>query len=270
MQVDWPALSQVLAATALAVGLRLIGALIVWIVGRYLIGMAVRLLSRGLERQNVDPTLLRYIGSLVSVSLNILLVVAILGYFGVETTSFAALVAAMGIAVGAAWAGLLSNFAAGVFVVVLRPFKVGDFITAGGVTGTVEQIGLFATQMLTPDNVHTVVGNAKVFGDTIQNYSSTPYRRVDRTAQLAHGVDIQEAITRLKRRLAQVPHVEKTPAPDVELLDFNPMGSVLAVRPYANNAHYWQVYFDTNRVIAEEFGAAGFPVPSTQTVMRQS
>lgn len=270
MQVDWSALTQILAATAMAVGLRLIGALVVWIIGRSLIGMAVRMLSRALERQHVDPTLLRYIGSLVSVALNILLVVAILGYFGVETTSFAALVAAVGVAVGAAWAGLLSNFAAGVFVVVLRPFKVGDFIAAGGVTGTVEQIGLFATQILTPDNVHTVVGNSKIFGDTIQNFTSTPYRRVDRTAQLAHGVNTQDAIARLKARLASVAHVERTPAPEVELLDFNAMGPVLAVRPYTNNAHYWQVYFDTNRAIAEEFGAAGYPVPSTQTVMRQA
>jgi len=270
MNVDWDQLSQTLANTALAVGLRLLGALAVFIVGRYLIGLAVRMVSRGLERQHVDPTLLRYIGSVVSVSLNVLLVVAILGYFGVETTSFAALVAAMGIAIGAAWAGLLSNFAAGVFVVVLRPFKVGDFITAGGVTGTVEQIGLFATQFLTPDNVHTVVGNGKIFSDTIQNFSSTPFRRVDRTAQLAHGVDIQDAIQRLKRRLALVAHVEQTPAPDVELLDFNAMGPVLAVRPYTNNAYYWQVYFDTNTVIAEEFGAAGYPVPSTQTVIRQA
>ncbi len=269
MELDWAQLSQMLTATAVAVSLRLAGALVVWIVGRSLIGMAVRMLSLALERQQVDPTLLRYIGSLVSVALNILLVVAILGYFGVETTSFAALVAAMGVAIGAAWAGLLSNFAAGVFVVVLRPFKVGDFITAGGVTGTVEQIGLFATQILTPDNVHTVVGNAKVFGDTIQNYSVTPFRRVDRTAQLAHGVNVQDAIARLKRRLAEVPNVVATPPPDVELLDFNPMGSVLAVRPYTNNQHYWQVYFDTNRVISEEFGAAGYPVPSTQTVMRQ-
>jgi small conductance mechanosensitive channel len=270
MQIDWTQLSQLMAATLVAVGLRLIGALLVWIVGRYLIGVAVRLISRGLERQQVDSTLLRYIGSLVSVSLNVLLVVAILGYFGVETTSFAALVAAMGIAIGAAWAGLLSNFAAGVFVVVLRPFKVGDFITAGGVTGTVEQIGLFATQMLTPDNVQAIVGNAKIFGDTIQNYSATSFRRVDRTAQLAHGVNIDDAIARLKRRMAQIPNVQSAPAPDVELLDFNPMGAVLAVRPYTSNAHYWQVYFDTNRVISEEFGAAGYPVPSTQTVMRQA
>jgi small conductance mechanosensitive channel len=268
MQVDWAVLTQTLAATALAVGLRLIGALVVWIVGRYLIGLAVRMVSRALERQDVDPTLLRYIGSIVSVSLNVLLVVAILGYFGVETTSFAALVAAMGIAIGAAWAGLLSNFAAGVFVVVLRPFKVGDFVSAGGVLGTVQQIGLFATELLTPDNVHTIVGNGKILGDTIQNFSSTAFRRVDRTAQLAHGVDVQDAIRRLKARLGAIPNVIAQPAPDVEILDFTAMGPVLAVRPYTHPDHYWQVYFDTNRAIKEEFGAAGYPVPEQHVTMR--
>ena len=269
MNIDWAQMSQQVADTALYVGLRLIGALVVWVVGRFLIGLAVRMVSGALERQRVDPTILRYLASMVGVSLNVLLVVAILGYFGVETTSFAALVAAVGIAIGAAWAGLLSNFAAGVFVVVLRPFKVGDFISAGGTTGTVVEIGLFATQILTPDNIHTTVGNAKVFGDTIQNFSATEYRRVDRTAQLAHGVDPKDAIARLRRRLASIPNVLATPAPDVDLLDFNAMGAILAVRPYTSNNHYWQVYFDTNHAISEEFGAAGYPVPEQRVVMRQ-
>ena len=269
MSIDWTQLSQQLADTALYVGLRLIGAVAVWIVGRWLISVAVRLVSGALQRQHVDPTILRYLASIVGVSLNVLLIVAILGYFGVETTSFAALVAAVGIAIGAAWAGLLSNFAAGVFVVVLRPFKVGDFISGGGVVGTVAQIGLFATQILTPENVLTAVGNAKIFGDTIQNFSATDYRRVDRTAQLAHSVSPQDAIERLRRRLATIPNVLQAPAPDVDLLDVNPLGAVLAVHPYTNNANYWQVYFDTNRAISEEFGVAGYPVPEQRVAMRQ-
>ncbi len=269
MSVDWNQVLATVTQTATNVGLKLLGALAVFIVGRWLIGLAVRLVSAALEKQKVDPTILRYVASIISVSLNVLLVVAILGYFGVETTSFAALVAAMGIAIGAAWAGLLSNFAAGVFVIVLRPFKVGDFIQAGGVTGTVVRIGLFATEVLTPDNVHTIVGNAKVFGDNIQNFSASEYRRVDRTAQLAHGVDPADAIARLKTRLAAIPNVNATPAPDVEILDFTPMGPVLAVRPYTHTDNYWQVYFDTNRVIKEEFGAAGYPVPEQHVVLRQ-
>ena len=269
MNVDWNQVLATVTQTATNVGLKLLGALAVFIVGRWLISLAVRLVSAALEKQKVDPTILRYVASIISVSLNVLLVVAILGYFGVETTSFAALVAAMGIAIGAAWAGLLSNFAAGVFVIVLRPFKVGDFIQAGGVTGTVVRIGLFATEILTPDNVHTIVGNAKVFGDNIQNFSASEYRRVDRTAQLAHGVDVNDAIARLKARVTAIPNVSETPAPDVEILDFTPMGPVLAVRPYTHTDHYWQVYFDTNRVIKEEFGAAGYPVPEQHVVLRQ-
>jgi len=269
MNVDWNQVLATVTQTATNVGLKLLGALAVFIVGRWLIQLAVRLVSAALEKQKVDPTILRYVASIISVSLNVLLVVAILGYFGVETTSFAALVAAMGIAIGAAWAGLLSNFAAGVFVIVLRPFKVGDFIQAGGVTGTVVRIGLFATEVLTPDNVHTIVGNAKVFGDNILNYSASEYRRVDRTAQLAHGVDVNDAIARLKARVAAIPNVNETPAPDAEILDFTPMGPVLAVRPYTHTDHYWQVYFDTNRVIKEEFGAAGYPVPEQHVVLRQ-
>jgi small conductance mechanosensitive channel len=269
MDINWQQIGDTIVTQVTAVGLKVIGALLVFIVGRYLINLAVRMISASLSRQNVDPTLLRYVGNIVSVALNIVLVVAILGYFGVETTSFAALVAAAGIAIGAAWAGLLSNFAAGAFLITLRPFKVGDYVNAGGVEGTVKEIGLFATTILKPDNVSTFVGNGKIFGDTIYNYSASPYRRVERTAQLAHGVDAQDAIRRLKAALAQIPNVMKDPAPDVEIIDFNERGAVLAVRPYTHTDHYWQVYFDTNRVITETFGEAGYPVPESHVVMRQ-
>jgi small conductance mechanosensitive channel len=242
-------------------GLKAVGAIAVWIVGRYLINLAVRLVSVALTKQKVDPTLLRYVGNIVSVTLNIILVIAILGYFGVETTSFAALLAGAGIAIGAAWGGLLANFAAGAFLIVLRPFKVGDYVMAGGIEGTVKEIGLFATTIMKPDNVTSFVGNNKIFSDTVQNFSASPYRRVDRLAQLAHGVDPKDAVARLKAALAKIPNVTKEAGPDVEIIDFNERGPVLAVRPYTHTDYYWQVYFDTNRVITETFGAAGYPVP---------
>lgn len=241
-----------------------------WVVGTWLINLAVRVLSAALERQKVEPTILRYIGSFVAVVLKIALVVAILGYFGVETTTFAALVAGVGVAIGAAWGGLLANFAAGAFLVVLRPFKVGDFVTAGGVTGTVKEIGLFGTAINTPDNVLTIVGNNRIFGDSIQNYSANAYRRVDLKAQLAQGADHAAAIALLRDRIAKIPNVLAAPAPDVEILEFTPSGPVLAVRPYCNNDHYWQVYFDTNRSIRESFGEACFPVPEMPVVLRNA
>jgi len=259
---------QVITAYAVGIGFKIVGAIVFWLLGRWLIALAVRLVSSALERQKVDPTLLRYLGTIISVTLNIILVVAILGYFGVETTSFAAIVAAAGIAIGMAWSGLLSNFAAGAFIMVLRPFKVGDFITAGSVTGTVKEIGLFVTAIVTLDNVLNLVGNNKIFSDTIQNCSINPYRRVDLKGQLAHSVDHNEAIKLLKERVAKIPNVLPNPAPDVEILEFNFNGPVLAVRPYCHNDHYWQIYFDTNKVIRESFGSAGYPVPEQHFVIR--
>lgn len=259
---------QTIIDVGIVIGFKVAGALVFWLVGRWLIGFAVHLVAAAMEKQKVDPTLLRYVGTIISVTLNIILVVAILGYFGVETTSFAAIVAAAGIAIGMAWSGLLSNFAAGAFIMVLRPFKVGDFITAGGVTGTVKEVGLFITAITTLDNVLNLVGNSKIFSDTIQNFSHNPFRRVDLKAQLAHSVDHNEAIKLLKESLGKIANVIANPPPDVDILEFNLNGPVLAVRPYCHTDHYWQVYFDTNRVIREAFGAAGYPVPEQHFVIR--
>jgi small conductance mechanosensitive channel len=141
------------------------------------------------------------------------------------------------------------------------PFKVGDVISAGGVAGTVDSIGLFGTTINTPDNVLTIVGNNKVFSDTIQNFSANPYRRVDLTATISHAVDHHQAIRLLKERIARIPNVLSSPPPDVDILQFTPVGPLLCVRPYCSNQHYWQVYFDANRLIRESFGDAGFPAP---------
>jgi small conductance mechanosensitive channel len=163
---------------------------------------------------------------------------------------------------------MLANFAAGAFLIVLRPFKVGDFVTAGGVTGTVMEIGLFGTVINTPDNVRTIIGNNKIFSDTIQNFSANPHRRVDLVAQLNHGVDHKTAIRLLKERLSKIPNVLADPAPTVEILEANLAGPVLCVRPSCHNDHYWQVHFDTNRLIRETFGEAGFPAPEQHYAVR--
>jgi len=194
----WATVSQY----ALAFGVKILVAILFWVLGRWLISFAVNLVEKALAKQSVDPTVLRYVGSFITVTLNILLVVGILGYFGVQTTSLAALIAAIGLAIGMAWSGLLANLAAGGFIIVLRPFKVGDFVTAGGVTGTVKEIGLFATAINTPDNVLTLVGNNKIFSDTIQNYTHNPYRRVELKAQLSGAADYAAAVAVLKQRRA--------------------------------------------------------------------
>jgi small conductance mechanosensitive channel len=250
-----------------AFGLKVVGAIVLWVIGRKLIEFGRRMVVRSLKYP-FDQTVATYIGTAVSVILNIALIIAILGFFGIETTSFAALLAGVGIAIGAAWSGLLANLAAGVFLLVLRPFKVGDFISAGGTLGTVDEIGLFVTTMTTLDNVRTFVGNGKVLGDNIQNFTANPYRRVDLVAQLDNSVSHTDAVRLLKERLRRIPNVVAEPAPDVEILTFTPLGPVLAVRPYCHNDHYWQVYFDTNRAIREVGGDAGFPAPQQHVFVR--
>jgi small conductance mechanosensitive channel len=267
MNQDVQQYTDIAAAYATEAGLKILAAIAFWIIGRWLIGLAGRMLQRVLEKQQVDPTLMRYIGSFLAVTLNIVLVVAILGYFGVQTTTFAALVAGIGIAIGAAWGGLLSNFAAGAFLIVLKPFKVGDFVSAGGLTGTVKEIGLFATAINTPDNVLSIVGNSKIFGDTIQNFSANPFRRVELKCQLAGNADHVAAMQLLREKLQTLPNVVAEPAVEVEILEFNLVGPVLVVRPYCHTDHYWQVYFDGNRMIREALAAAGFPAPMPAQLM---
>lgn len=252
---------QMAVAYLTEVGSKIVAVILFWLVGRWLIGVACDMLQKVMGKQKVDPTLMRYIGNFLSVTLNIILVVAILGYCGFQTTTFAALVAGIGIAIGAAWGGLLSNLAAGIFLVVLHPFRVGDFITAAGVTGTVKEIGLFVTTINTPDNVLTLVGNAKIFGDNIQNFVANDYRRVELKCQLAGNADHVAAMLLLREKLATIPNVLAQPPVEVDILDFNLVGPILAVRPFCHNDHYWQVYFDSNRLIRESLSAAGFPAP---------
>lgn len=259
---------RILFTYAVPIGGKIIGAIALWIIGRVVISGVQRVAERGLEHRKIDATLSRYVRSMIGVTLTILLLLAILSLFGVETTSFAGLIAAAGVAIGMAWSGLLSNFAAGVFLMVLRPFKVGDMITAAGVTGTVKEIGLFASTIDTADNIRNFVGNAKIFNDTIQNYTTNPYRRVELKAQLAHGVDPREAAQKLQQRLTEIPNVMTDPAPSVELLEFTPMGPVLAVRPFCHNNDYWDVYFATTQAIVEVLSKAGYPVPETHYHMR--
>jgi small conductance mechanosensitive channel len=249
-------------------GWKLLGALAVWVVGGWIIRFVRASLRRFLTVRHVDSTLAGYLDATAGVLLKLLVLIAIFGVLGIETTSFAALLAAAGIAIGAAWSGLLANFAAGLFLLILRPFKVGDFITAGGVMGEVREIGLFVTALDTPDNVRTFVGNNKIFSDTIQNFTANPFRRVELTAQIAHGVDPHDAIARLSERVRRVPNVLTNPSPSVEILTFNPMGTVIAVRPFCHNDHYWQVYFDTNKAIVAVAGEAKYPTPETAYVVR--
>jgi len=266
--MDMQGIQNFLSTTATELAIKVLAAIAFWIIGRWLIGRVVAVMQAAMNRNHVDPTLTKYLGSIVAIALNIALVLGILGYFGIQTTSFAALIAGAGVAIGVAWSGMLGNFAAGAFMLVLRPIKVGDFVGVGGMVGTVKEIGLFGTTITTPDNVYTIVGNSKVFGDTIQNFSTLPARRVERTAQLAGGVDTVDAIERLRTAVMAIPNVAKDPAPEVHVLDINLVGPVISVRPYCHTDHYWQVYFDTNAAILRVAKEAGWPAPTPSQINR--
>ena len=266
--MDMTTVETFIKTTAADMLIKILAAIAFWIIGRWLIARVISLVQAAMHRNDIDATLTRYLGSIINVALNIALVLGILGYFGIQTTSIAAMLAGAGLAIGAAWSGMLGNFAAGAFMLVLRPFKVGDFVSVGGVTGTIHELGLFGTTIVTPDNVLTLIGNGKIFSDTIQNFSALPYRRVDRTAQLAGGVDHADAIARFKAAVAKIPNVMTEPAPDVSLLDLNLVGPVIAVRPYCHTDHYWQVYFDTNDAIVRVCKEAGWPAPTPANITR--
>jgi small conductance mechanosensitive channel len=252
-----PELSNFASSYLIPLAWKALGAILMWVVGGQVIKVADKLSGRAMAREKVEPTLAQYVRSTLYVVLRIALVIAILSVFGIETTSFAALIAAGGVAVGVAWSGLLANFAAGAFLIVLRPFKVGDAIGAAGVTGTVREIGMFATKIDTEDNLRVIVGNNKLFSENIVNYTHNPYRRVDLKTQMPHEIDPLEAIAKVRERVAKIPNVLSSPEPSVDVLEFNADGTLLTVRPFCHNDHYSQVYFDTNRAIQEIAAFAG-------------
>ncbi len=261
-------LTQLVNTYVIPLGWKLAGAVAAWIIGGWIIGLMMKALTSAMQRRTVDATLTRYAGGAANVALRILLVIVILGILGIETTSFAALLAAAGIAIGAAWGGLLAHFAAGVFLVLLRPFKVGDFVTAGGVTGTVVEVGMFSTAINTPNNVRVHLGNNAVFSGTIENFSTNPYRRVELSAQLAHETSPADAIARIQDRVSRIPNVMADPKPVVEITSFNQYGTLLGVFVFCANADYWQVYFDVNKALAEIGAEAGYAAPAQRMVTK--
>jgi len=239
-------------------GWRLLGAAAVWIVGLAIVKVVRTGSRRLMEARRFDATLAVYLETSLGVLLKLLLLIAVFSVLGVETTSFAALLAAAGIAIGAAWSGLLANFAAGLFLLFLRPFKVGDSVEAGGVSGTVHDIGLFTTAIDSGDNVRVSVGNNRIFAESIRNYSTNPYRLAQRTVPLPLGVDPIAMMNRLPERLDTIAHVLKQPPPEVVILEFAATGPVLAVRTFCENRDFAQVSTDVNRIIAEVMVEAGF------------
>jgi small conductance mechanosensitive channel len=212
------------------IGGRVAAALAIWFVGRFVIGLVRKGIAKALGRGGLDPTLQRWAMSIAGLVLNFVLVLAILGVFGIETTSFAALLAAAGLAIGAAWAGLLANFAAGVFLILFKPFKVGDEVTIAGVTGTVAEIGVFSTAIDTEANVRTIIGNGAISGAQIENFTVNPYEIVSVKVQLLRSDPAVEFWRAIGERLPGLAQVRAEPAPSATFEAVNEFGPVLVLK----------------------------------------
>ncbi|MBU6153185.1 MAG: mechanosensitive ion channel family protein [Bdellovibrionales bacterium] len=250
--------------------LKVIGAFLLWFFADLLIRAIKGLLIRTLVRKQVDPTLVTYAKNSVGLALKALAVILILGIFGFETTSFSAILAAAGVAIGVAWSGLLSNFAAGVFLILFRPFKVGDTVSAAGVTGTVREIGLFATIIDNGDNLRYFVGNNKLFSENILNYSSNEYRMATFRIQLDHSVDSKDAIEKIRATLETVEGALQEPPVNGEIVEFNPMGTVIQFKVAAQNRNHSSILNEGNLRIAEILNSERYPAPQYKTLLHSS
>lgn len=231
---------------------KLLISVILWIIGHWLIKGMRRLFTRLLiSNDKIDTTLAKYITSFISGLFTIGLTVSILSYLGVKTTSLAALLAGIGLAIGTAWSGLLTHFSAGIFLQVLRPFKIGDSVDIGGVEGDIVELGLFNTTILSVEHVITIIGNNKIFTEIIKNYSLQPYRRVNCLVYLDHQAPIEHIITQLKLHIPTIPQVLDTPPIQIGILDMNKEGIQLAVRPFCQTADYMAVRFAVYQKIAQ-------------------
>ena len=244
-----------------------IGAFAIWFIGSIVIRTLKKLVVAGLKRRNVDPTLVYYANASAGFVLKALLILTILGIFGIETTSFSAILAAAGVAIGVAWSGLLSNFAAGIFLIMFRPFKVDDVISAAGVTGVVRAIGLFATTIDNSENLRVFVSNNKIFSDNILNYSANAYRVALFKVQIAHGTDAAAAIKILSKALSTMENIEKTPEVSGDISEFNALGVVLTLRVPCHNNVYASVVARGNQIIFETLRDAKYPTPQASTLL---
>jgi small conductance mechanosensitive channel len=245
-------------------GIKVIGAIIILILGRIAAGIGRSAVDKMLERTKTDPAIIAFVRSLVYILILVFAVLAALAKFGIQTASFVAILGAAGFAVGFALQGSLANFAAGVLILALRPFKPGDYIMGAGEAGTVKEISLFTTVLTTPDNIKIMVPNGKLFGDTIKNISAYDTRRVDFVVGIGYGSDIQKAYDVLDGLLKADDRILPEPAPQIAVSELADSSVNFVVRPWVKSSDYWGVKFDMTRKIKEAFDAEGIEIPFPQ------
>ena len=249
---------------AVIYGIKIIGAFAVFIIGKWLAKLLTKLFRKGLEKSDTDIMLIKFLGDLVYFGLFVLVIIAALGTLGVNTTSFAAIVGAAGLAIGLALQQNFSNFGAGVIILFLRPFKVGDFVEAGGATGVIESISIFNTTVKTGDNKIIIVPNSNIIGGNIVNYSKEPVKRID----LVIGVGYEDDLKLVKSTLGEIlnshPKVLKDPVPAVALAELADSSVNFNVRPWVKSEDYWEVRSELLETVKTTFDEKGINIPYPQ------
>ncbi len=245
-------------------GVQIITAIVILIVGMWVVKMIQSAIRKGLEKKGTDPSLAGFTFSLTGMALKIMVIIAVISQLGVETTSFIAILGAAGLAIGMALSGTLQNFAGGAMILIFKPFKVGDFIDAQGYTGTVNEIQIFNTILKTPDNKTIIIPNGGLSTGSMVNFSTEPTRRVDWTFGIGYGDDADKAQEVIKRLLQQDSRILKDQDVFCELSELGDSSVNFATRAWVNAGDYWGVYFDMNKKVYQEFDKSGLSIPYPQ------
>ena len=245
-------------------GINIATAIAIYVVGRYISKIIVKSLAKVMERANVELSLRDFVGNIVNVVLLVVIIIAALEQLGVNTTSVVAVFAAAGLAVGLALKDSLSNFAAGVMLILFKPFKIGDVITTAGTTGKVQSIKIFNTVIRTGDNQEIIIPNAQVYGGTITNITACDTRRIDLVIGIGYDDDIKKARSLLEDIIAKDPAILTDPAPTIMVLELGESSIDLAVRPWVKTGDYWSVRSDLLQSIKETFDDQGISIPYPQ------
>jgi len=248
-------------------GIKIIGAIVILIIGRIAAGIGRRFIVRILEKSKTDPAIISFVGGMTYFLILIFAVLAALAKFGIQTASFVAILGAAGFAIGFALQGSLANFAAGVLILVLRPFKVGDYIDSAGVAGSVKEIQLFTTVLATPDNIKIMVPNGKIFGDVIKNISAYDTRRIDLVIGIGYSSDIQKTYDIIMNLIKEDNRILSDPAPQIAVSELADSSVNFVVRPWVKKEDYWSVRFDLTRKIKEAFDENDIEIPFPQRVV---
>lgn len=254
-----------------ALGWTLVKALLVFVIGRFLIGLINQFVKRVLLKRNIDPSIKTFVGSLIHIILMILLIVSVVGALGVQTASFAALLASAGVAIGMALSGNLSNFAGGLIILIFKPYKVGDFIEAQNLSGTVREIQIFHTVLTTTDNKVIYIPNGSLSSSAVINYSYQQVRRIDWTFGVEYGTDYAKVKGVLEEILAKDERILQEPAaPFIAMSQLADSSVNYVVRVWVNSPDYWNVYYDITRIVYERFNAEGIGFPFPQLTIHQA